>query len=238
MSGHNKWSKIHRKKEIQDQKKGSIFTKLGKDITIAVKKGGNGDPDNNFALRLAIDKARAANMPKDNIQRAIDRGLGKTGEGEMIELSLEGYGPQGVAVLVEAITDNRNRTVAEVKNLFDKSGGSLAEPGAVMYLFKRVGRLKLKTSLDEEELLALIDAGVEDVIEEEGKSILICMPEQLKSVVEAVGQKFGQEQIEEAGVVYQAKVKKKVENPASVDKFLANLKAMDDVQEVYVDLEF
>ncbi len=235
MSGHNKWSKIHRKKEIQDQKKGGLFTKLGRNITIAVKKGGSGDPENNFALRLAIEKARAANMPKDNIKRAIDRGLGKTGEGEMVELTLEGYGPDGVAIIVEAITDNRNRTVAEIKNLFDKSGGSLAEPGSVMYQFERKGLISCQQELSEDLVLELIDLGVEDVETEEGKSLLIVKPESVKMVAETLKERGFDEGIE-MELVYMPKLEKTGVNQEIVGKFLARLREMDDVQEVYANV--
>ncbi len=234
MSGHNKWSKIHRKKEIQDQKKGGLFTKLGRNITIAVKKGGSGDPETNFALRLAIEKARAANMPKDNIQRAIKRGLGKNGEGEMIELTLEGYGPEGVAVIVEAITDNRNRTVAEVKNVFDKAGGSLAEPGAVRYQFERRGLIKCGSRLSEDLVLELIDFGVNDVEFEGEKSFLVTEPEAVKQVVQFLRDK-GIEDIE-VELAYLPKMEKRVEKKAVVIGFLERLREMEDVQEVYANI--
>ena len=234
MSGHNKWSKIHRKKEIQDQKKGGLFTKLGRNITIAVKKGGSGDPETNFALRLAIEKARAANMPKDNIQRAIKRGLGKNGEGEMIELTLEGYGPEGVAVIVEAITDNRNRTVAEVKNVFDKAGGSLAEPGAVKYQFERRGLIKCGGRLSEDLVLELIDFGVNDVEFEGEESFLVTEPEAVKQVVQFLRDK-GIENIE-VELAYLPKMEKGVEKKAVVIGFLERLREMEDVQEVYANI--
>ena len=234
MSGHNKWSKIHRKKEIQDQKKGGLFTKLGKDITIAVKQGGGGDPENNFALRLAVEKARAANMPKDNIQRAIDRGLGKTGEGEMMELMLEGYGPEGMAVIVQAITDNRNRTVAEVKNFFDKNGGSLAEPGSVMYQFERKGLVKLDRVLEDDLILELIDLGVDDVEVNEEGSLIITSPDKLREVSQFLEEK--QLKGWEAKVSYLAKMEKTIAKPETAEKFLAKLAELDDVQEVYANV--
>ncbi len=234
MSGHNKWSKIHRKKEIQDQKKGGLFTKLGKNITIAVKKGGSGDPETNFSLRLAIEKARAANMPKDNIQRAIKRGLGKNDGGGVEELTLEGYGPDGVAVIVEAITDNRNRTVAEVKNLFDKSGGSLAEPGAVKYLFERKGLVRCKSKLDDDLVLELIDLGVDDVEVDEEGSFFVTEPEAVRQISQL---------LEDRGVeglsielAYLPKMGKESDKLETIRGFLEKLREMDDVQEVYANV--
>ena len=134
MSGHSKWSTIKHKKAVVDAKRGKTFTKVARMITIAVKKGNSGDPATNPTLRLAIDKAREANMPNENIRRAIDRGLGKGSEGKMEEIVYEGYATGGVGVIVSVLTDNRNRTAAEIKNIFDKNGGSLGAPGSVAYL--------------------------------------------------------------------------------------------------------
>lgn len=173
MSGHSKWAKIHRAKEASDQKKGQSFTKLSNAITLAVKEGsGIADPEFNFRLRIAIDKAREANMPKDNISRAIDRAAGK-GEGNALEEILyEGYGPGGVGFLVQSVTDNRQRTVQEVKNIFDRSGGAVASPGAVSFNFKKVGYITVNVGdKTEEAMLKLIDLGVEDV-EDEGEGVL------------------------------------------------------------------
>lgn len=173
MSGHSKWAKIHRAKEASDQKRGQSFTKLSNAITLAVKEGsGIADPEFNFRLRIAIDKAREANMPKDNITRAIDRAAGK-GEGNTLEEILyEGYGPGGVGFLVQSVTDNRQRTVQEVKNIFDRSGGAVASPGAVSFNFKKVGYITVNAGEKlEEVMLKLIDLGVEDV-EDEGDGVL------------------------------------------------------------------
>ncbi len=173
MSGHSKWAKIHRAKEASDQKRGQSFTKLSNAITLAVKEGsGIADPEFNFRLRMAIDKAREANMPKDNIARAVDRAAGK-GEGNALEEILyEGYGPGGVGFLVQSVTDNRQRTVQEVKNIFDRSGGAVASPGAVSFNFKKVGYITVNAGdKTEEVMLKLIDLGVEDV-EDEGDGVL------------------------------------------------------------------
>ena len=164
MSGHSKWSSIKHKKAAADAKRGQLFTKLARAITVAAKEGG-GDPDANHTLAAAIEKARSFSMPKDNIQRAIDRGTGEGDAGAAIERVLyEGYGPGGAAVMVEALTDNRNRTSAEVRHAFDKHGGSLGEPGSVAWQFEKKGAIAVDASrYSEDDLLAAIDAGAEDV---------------------------------------------------------------------------
>ena len=152
MSGHSKWSTIKHKKAATDAKKGKVFSEISKMIRIAVKEGGSGDPDQNPALRVAIDKARQANMPKENVQRAIDRGLGKGKGGQISEVLYEGFGPGGVGFMVVAHTDNRQRTGAEVRFLFDKNGGSLGGPGSVSYMFERQGNeITVKVPMPVEE---------------------------------------------------------------------------------------
>jgi len=164
MSGHSKWSSIKHRKAAADAKRGQLFTKLARAITVAAREGG-GDPEANYALAAAIEKARGYSMPKDNIQRAIDRGTGEGDAGAAIErVTYEGYGPGGVAVLVEALTDNRNRTSAEVRHAFDKHGGSLGEPGSVAWQFSKKGSIMVDgTRYSEDDLLVAIDAGAEDV---------------------------------------------------------------------------
>lgn len=169
MSGHSKWATIHRQKEAADQKRGQIFTKVANAITVAVREGGGiADPNLNFRLRLALEKAKEVNMPKENIQRAIDRAIG-VGEGKSLEeVTYEGYAPGGVAIIVEAATDNRQRTVQEVKNIFERGGGSLGTPGAVSFLFKKMGMILVeKGENTENTILKLIDLGVEEVEEVE-----------------------------------------------------------------------
>jgi len=234
MSGHSKWSTIKRKKEALDQKKGSVFTKLAKGISVAVKKGGGGDPEMNFALRLAVEKARAANMPKDNIQRAIDRGLGKGGGAEYEEIVLEGYGPGGIAVIVEAVTDNRNRTVSELKNMFEKQGGRLAEPGSVLYQFDRKGYVAFEGELKDEVFLAAVDVGAEDLVEEDGGSYLISDAGRVQEVSRTLEQ-AGMKGIL-AGVMYQPKIPLAPEDPNKAAMFLEVLGEHDDIQEVYANL--
>ncbi len=164
MSGHSKWASIKHKKAATDAKRGQLFTKLARAIAVAAREGG-GDPEANFTLAAAIEKAKGYSMPKDNIQRAIDRGTGAGGGDEQIErVVYEGYGPGGAAILVEALTDNRNRTGAEVRNAFDKAGGSLGEPGSVAWQFEKKGVVLVDADrYGEEELLGAIDAGAEDV---------------------------------------------------------------------------
>jgi YebC/PmpR family DNA-binding regulatory protein len=192
MSGHSKWSSIKHKKGAADAKRGKLFTKLARTITVAARDGGP-DPDGNPALATAIQKAREASMPKDNIQRAIDRGGGIGSDAEAIESILfEGYGPGGAAILVEALTDNRNRTSADVRHAFTKHHGNLGEPGSVAWIFEKRGVLVVDGErYDEDDLIAAIDAGAEDVREDGGQLRVICDPVDLGAVREA---------LEEAGV--------------------------------------
>ena len=168
VSGHSKWSSIKHKKAIVDSRRGAAFTKLARAVTVAAREGG-GDPDSNAALENAIRKAKAASMPKDNIERAIAKGTGEGGDGEALETVIyEGYGPAGVALLVETVTDNRNRTGPDVRNLFTKYGGSLGEPGSVAYLFEKKGVIIVDASrYTEDDLLAAVEAGAEDISEDE-----------------------------------------------------------------------
>ena len=164
MAGHSKWASIKHKKAATDAKRGKQFTKLARAITVAAREGG-GDPDGNPTLATAIQKAKDASMPKDNIQRAVDRGTGAGTDGEAIERVLyEGYGPGGAAILVEALTDNRNRSGSEIRHAFEKSGGSLGEPGSVAYVFEKRGVVLVDgESYDEDDLIAAVDAGADDV---------------------------------------------------------------------------
>lgn len=183
MAGHNKWSKIKRGKAVEDAKRGALFTKLGNQIALAAKNGA--DPDMNPALALAIEKARAANMPNTNIQRSIDRGSGKLGGEQIQEVMYEGYGPGGVAILVECATDNVNRTYPEVRLAFSKHGGNIAEKGAVAFQFDRKGMVRVKGGGDE-LMLAALDAGAEDVQEEDDESVIYTDPKELSKVRDAL----------------------------------------------------
>ena len=172
MSGHSHWQTIRRKKESNDAKKGAIFTKVAREIVIAVREGGGGDPDTNIRLRMVLDKARAMAMPGNNIERAIKRGTGEDKDGaEITEMVYEGYGPNGVAMMIDVVTDNRNRSVAALRHALTRAGGSLANPGAVAWQFDRKGTISVPSDIDFDTLFeAAVEAGAEDVVEGEGDS--------------------------------------------------------------------
>ncbi|MFZ5366279.1 MAG: YebC/PmpR family DNA-binding transcriptional regulator [Patescibacteria group bacterium] len=166
MSGHSKWATIHRQKEVSDAKRGQAWTKVTNAIIVAVRQSGITDPEQNFKLRLAIEKARSLNMPKENIERAIARGSGETGKGKFEEVVYEGFGPAGIAIIVEAATDNKQRTAQEIKNIIERGGGKLVGPGSVSYLFEKTALITLeKPQNPEEAILSIIDLGAEDVEE-------------------------------------------------------------------------
>lgn len=237
MSGHSHWATIKRQKEAADKQRGKIFSKLARMISLAAKDGPN--PETNFKLRLAIEKAKQANMPKDNIIRAIQRGGGGKDACDWQEISFEGYGPEGIGVIVEAVTDNKNRTTAEIKNIFEKSGGNLAGPGAVSYLFKRVGLLLLeKTSNPEEQILKLIDIGIEEVEEASDGIEVYINPEKTEEIKQKINQ-LGFK-IKEEDLVWQPITPVSIDNPSSVSKvleFMEKLQDHDDVQKVYANFD-
>jgi YebC/PmpR family DNA-binding regulatory protein len=187
MSGHSKWSSIKHKKAVVDSRRGAQFSKLTRAITVAAREGG-GDPDSNAALENAVRKAREASMPKDNIERAIAKGTGGGGEADAIESVLyEGYGPGGVALLVETVTENRNRTGADVRHILSKSGGSLGEPGSVAYLFEKKGIIVIDSGrYSEDDLMASVDAGAEDITSDEGVFEVISEPADFSRVRKAL----------------------------------------------------
>jgi len=187
MAGHSKWASIKHKKAATDAKRGKLFTKLARAITVAAREGG-GDPDGNPALATAIEKAKSYSMPKDNIQRAIDRGTGEGADAAAIErIVYEGYGPGGAAILVEALSDNRNRTGAEVRHAFDRHGGSLGEPNSVAWMFEKRGVISVDgAGHTEDDLIIAIDAGAEDVVADEGDLRVITAPTELAVVREAL----------------------------------------------------
>jgi YebC/PmpR family DNA-binding regulatory protein len=241
MSGHSKWATIKRQKGAADQKRGQLFTKLASAITIAVISGGGiGDPDQNFKLRLAIEKARQANMPKENIERAINTASGKFTSRKFEEATYEGYGPGGVAILVETATDNRMRTYAELKNLFDKNGGSLATPGAVAYLFEQKGLLTVSlTGKSREDVeLAAIDAGADDV-EEAGNQILVYTdPQELiqvKKRIENVNLSVTDAELTMRSTITVALTN--VETAKKVLSLVNNLEENPDVQKVHANFD-
>lgn len=235
MSGHSKWAKIHRGKAIEDAKRGAIFTKLGNNIAIAAKAGG--DPDLNFSLRLAIDKAKAANMPMTNIQRAIDRGSGKLGGDQIQEVMYEGYGPAGTAVLVECATDNTNRTYPEVRLAFSKHGGNIAEKGAVAFQFDRKGSIIVKGS-GEELLLQVLEAGAEDAEEDDGELQIYTDPKELAKVRDALKEQ-GLEVLE-AELTYVPKNTIEIteaDAAGKITRLMDALESLDDVSNTHVNFE-
>lgn len=235
MSGHSKWATIHRSKEVKDAKRGNLFSKLGRAISIAVKSGGGPDASANFKLRVAIEKARAADMPKDNIERAISKGGGAALE----ETVYEGFGPGGIGVLVEVATDNKNRTGSEIKSIFERGGGSLAGPGAVSFNFEQKGFMLIKKTDDpESQMLKLIEAGVEDV-EETGDGIEVyTAPSQLSEVRKNLeSQGF---EISTMELYLEPKTLLTINEVDAVKKatgFLESLEEHDDVQKVYSNLD-
>jgi YebC/PmpR family DNA-binding regulatory protein len=238
MSGHSKWSTIKRKKGAADAKRGAIFTRLTRELVLAAREGG-GDPGSNFRLRLAIDKARTENMPKDNIDRAIKRGTGESKDGnEFEEFTYEGYGPNGVAMIIEGVTDNRNRTVADLRHILNKHGGSLAEGGAVAWQFTRNAYFSFPSELAEfdEIFLLAAEAGAEDVNEEDGY-IEIRAPveifKELSDLLDGAGV-----QPEEGGLRMfpNHEIELDPENTLKVIRVVELLEDLDDVQNVYSNL--
>lgn len=227
MSGHSKWSTIKRQKAVTDAKKGTLFTKLGHGIAIAARSGA--DPEMNFMLRLAIDKARAANMPLANIQRSIDRGSGKLGGDQIVEVLYEGYGPEGVAILVECSTDNLNRTYPEVRLAFSKHGGRIAERGSVAYNFNHKGVIRISAK-GEEIMLTAIEAGADDVEEEDDDTLIYTDPKKLAEVRDKLkAQGLG---ITEAGLTFVPINTVKVDDPISAGKIIRLMDALDELDDV------
>lgn len=237
MSGHSKWAQIKRQKGVTDQKRGQAFTKLGNIITIAVREGGGvTDPDQNFRLRIAVDQARAINMPKENIQRAIERGKGRGDKGDLLETVYEGFAPGGTTIIVEATTDNKLRTNSEVKNVIEKNGGTLGNPGSVSYLFSQLGMITLdKNGKSFDDLFLLtIDAGAEDVEESGDKVLVYTKVENLNSVRENLlkeGLKI--EGFEITRKPLQPVVVESREVAQKILNLFEKLESMDDVSKVY-----
>ncbi|MDP2649712.1 MAG: YebC/PmpR family DNA-binding transcriptional regulator [bacterium] len=241
MSGHSKWTQIKRQKGVADAKRGQAFTKLANAIAIAVREGGGiGDPSQNFKLRLAIEKARSINMPKENIERAIEKGQGKGEKGDFFEVVYEGFAPGGAAVIAEAATDNKMRTTAEIKNIFDKNGGHLGVPGSVSYQFVSKGLINVKKngkSFDD-IFLAAVDAGAEDV-EDAGEIVLVyTKPEDLAKVKDIIT-KMGFS-IESFELTRKPLSTFQIESPVEAKKilsFVEKLETLDDVQKVYSNFD-
>ena len=237
MSGHSKWSKVKHQKAVTDVAKSAAFTKASRGITIAVKEGGGvTDPNQNFHLRLAIEKARGVNMPKENIARAIAHGTG--GGASLEHISYEGYGPGGVALVIEATTDNRQRTVSQIKNILERTGGTLAAPGAVDYLFKRRGVLTVpKSAMTIDALLeAAIDAGADDVVEATDLFEVYTLPSAFVAVRLALEEK--QVVIDNAVLIMHPETIVQTDDSARarIDTLIEELEALDDVQSVYTNM--
>ena len=239
MSGHSKWSSIKHQKGVTDARRGQLFTKLTREIIAAVREGGS-NPEANFRLRLAVQRARDNNMPMDNIGRAVKRGSGEIEGAILVEMVLEGYGPSGAAILVQALSDNRNRTLQEVRNIFTRHGGSLGESGCVAWLFDSKGLIMIETNnLDAEELaLQAIDAGAEDVKVENDYVEIYTRPEELEAVRAALTQK--NQPIASAELSMVPKTMVELEEKAALQtlKMLDKLEELDEVQHVSSNADF
>ena len=234
MAGHSKWANIQHRKGAQDKKRGKLFTKLIREITVAARMGG-GDPAANPRLRLAIDKARAQSMPNDNIERAVKRGSGESDGDDFQEIRYEGYGPGGTAVMVDCLTDNRNRTVAEVRHAFTKFGGNLGADGSVNYLFNHVGQLLYPAGSDEDAIMeAAIEAGAEDIVVDDDTSIEVLTDPSDFEVVRDAMLAAGLEP-EGAELTMRASTSSSldVKEAGSMVRMLEVLEDLDDVQQVY-----
>lgn len=237
MSGHSKWSTIKRQKEATDKKRGLIFSKLSKQISIAAREGA--DPEENFKLRLAMEKAKQANMPKANIKKAIVRGGGEVGSGRWEEAVYEGYGPARVAVVVEVVTDNKNRTTSEIKNIFERGGGNLASPGAVAYQFEKMGMVTIEKPKDvEKAILSIIDLGVEDVEEAEDAIEVYTRPERLDEVAKKL--KEANFSVQDKELMMRPKLIVKIsdkDKKEKILKFMETLEDHDDVEKVFANFD-
>lgn len=234
MAGHSKWANIQHRKKAVDAKRGKIFTRINREISVAARAGG-GDPDSNPALRLAIEKANAANMPKDNIERAIKKATGDLDGVNYEELKYEGYAPGGVAVLVECLTDNRNRTVAEVRHAFSKHGGNLGTDGSVAYLFSKIGVLNFAPGTSEMDVMEVaLEAGADDVVKEDDGSLeVVTTPEAYSDVLTAMKAAGLKPENSEITMRASLQVELDVETGEKVLRFLDVLEDLDDTQDVY-----
>lgn len=239
MSGHSKWSSIKHQKGVADAKRGQLFTKLAREIIVAVREGGS-SPEGNFRLRLAVEKARSANMPFDNIDRAIKKGSGESGGAALAEMVLEGYGPGGAAILVQALSDNRNRTVQEVRNIFSRGGGSLGEAGCVAWLFENKGVITAKTNgMDSDELsLKAIDAGAEDVSAADKSVEIYTRPDALEKVKGVLEKEKVNISSTEVCMEPKQTIGLSEKDAIQTLKLLHKLEELDEVQGVYSNVDF
>lgn len=240
MSGHSKWATTKRKKAAIDAKKGKIFTKLAKLITISARDGKSGDPSVNPSLRMAVENARAASMPKENIERAIQKGIGAAGGNQIEEIIYEAYAPHGIGMLIECLTDNKNRTLGEIKAILNKTGGSLAGAGSVSYQFQKIGQIIIdesKNSIKGDDLeFAIIDSGADDFEKEDNLYVLTCSFSSLHQV---------RKKLEDAGIsidsadfIYQSSnlIKLEPNQESSIINIIEKLEDLDDVNNVYTNL--
>ena len=243
MSGHSKWSTIKRAKGATDAKRGALFTKLARDIVLAVRDGGGGDPDMNFRLRLAIDKAKSNNMPQDNIVRSIKRATGEGGEGkeEFEEIIYEGYGPGGGAILLQAFTTNRNRTASDVRSAFNKIGGSLGESGCVSWNFEKKGVITVETGdadkADEGSLIA-IEAEADDVKYEDGVLEIFATPERLQGIQEILNENEVNVSSSDISLVPKTTIALDAKASEQTLRLLDNLEELMDIQKAYTNADF
>lgn len=239
MAGHSKWANIKHRKAAQDAKKGKVFTRLIRELTMCARKGG-GDPQANPALRTAVQTALSHNMTKDTIQKAISRGVGGEGDADLMETRYEGYGAGGVAVIVETLTNNKNRTVGEVRHAFTKHGGNLGTDGSVAYLFAKKGILSYAPGTDEDGLLtAALDAGADDVVtHSDGSMDVLTKPETFSDVVDAMNKTAFKAENAEITQLSSVSVDLDLETAQRVIKMIDMLEDLDDVQNVYSNANF
>lgn len=239
MAGHSKWSNIKHRKAGQDAKRSKVFTKIIRELTVAARDGG-GNIDDNPGLRTVVEKAKAAQMPKDTMERAITRGAGDGEGAELVALTYEGYGPCGVAIFVETTTDNRNRTVSEVRHAFTKAGGNLGTDGSVAYLFDKRGQIGFGPDVDEDEVMEIaIDVGAEDVtVDEDGSIEVITLPEDFLVVKDALADKGFEPRSAEVSMVPQTLNDLDVDTGEKVLRLLDALEDLDDVTGVYTNANF
>ncbi len=238
MAGHSKWAQIKHKKATVDARRGQLFTKLARAITVAARDGG-GDPDGNATLANAIEKAKSLRMPKDNIERAIARGTGEGADAAAIEaVTYEGYGPGGVAILIECLTDNRNRTAAEVRHLFSRAGASLGEPGSVAWMFEKKGVVLVDAErYTEDDLMSAIDAGAEDVTTDGDSLRIVCDPSDLRAVAEALEQAGVEVQSTEQSMLPKTTVEVGPDDARKLLRLLDSLDDQDDVDQVHANFD-
>ena len=238
MSGHSKWATIHRKKGLIDAARGKVFQKIAKEIMVAVKAGGP-DLKENASLRLVVDKAKAQNMPKDNIEKAIEKARGNAEDSNFSSVRYEGYGPDGVAFMVDCLTDNQNRTASQVRSAFTKSGGNLGTDGSVSYMFERVGSIVIPADYDEEEIMmTVLDAGATDFEKEEDNYIITTDANSFMKVKDALEEANVKEFLEcELTYVPNIEVELDAERKEKVYNLIDTLEDLDDVQEVYCNLK-